>query len=338
MTSEKNGKLPDIVIRSEDDAYAVLEQAMQDKIGPYQTIKFEGWPTFHLYLKGDKFERSLTPTVMKSLIEFQRGIYQAYAAAKFGNSGKRLSEEEKDELELTVKVNPGSSDLGIDFGDVAGKLVEQLGGKMTGNEMLIAVVSIAVLWFGSSAWSSFLENRKELKMKEIGDETQRATLDALKFTSEQETARAKIMADLAKQDDRIAEIERIATNTHTEVVRAMATAAYARVEGTEVAPDVAEYLTRNPRRTSNDVRLDGQYRLLKLDWSDPDAFKVKVFNVHTGLHLDATVQDDTLSGRYKDALREAEWSRAPINLHITARALGNQTYRDAVIIYAALDA
>lgn len=337
MTTVTKNDLPDIVIRSEEEAYEWLERASKGDVAPYGTIKFEEWATFNLYLKGEKFERSLTPTVMKSLIEFQRGIYHAYASAKFGNPSKRLSDEEKDDLEVTVKVNPGSSDLDIDYTTVATKLVEQMAGKMTGSEILIAVVSIAVLWFGRSAWNSYLESRKEIKLAEIADEGQRATLEALNFSSEQETARARIIAELSNRDERIGEIARIAANTHTEVVRAISTASAARIEGTNIDPQLAEYLTSNPRRVSSDARLDGQYRLLKLDWSDPDAFKVKVFNVITGLHVDAVVQDDTLSGRYKDALREAEWSRAPVNLKITARAIGDNTYKDAVIIHAEPD-
>lgn len=208
---------------------------------------------------------------------------------------------------------------------------------MSGTEILIGVVTIAVLYFGNSAWTTFLENRKETRMQEAGDETQRATLEALKFSSEQETKRTQILADLAKKDDRVERIERLAYDTHTEVVKALATVRESRIEGNELSSDVAEFLTRNARRTSNPARLDGSYRLMKLDWSDPSAFRVKVFNVMTGLQLDAVVQDDSLTGKYKEALKQAEWSRKPVKLRITARAFGDNIYRDAIITHAALE-
>lgn len=336
MQDTNQKKLPDIVIKSEADAYKWLERAARDEVPAYGTIRFEGWPTFQLYLKGKKFQRSLTPTVMQALIEFQKGIYRSYSIAKFRDPSTRLTDDERDELEVTVSVKRGSSDLGIDFQEIALKLVENLGGKMSGTEILIAVVSIAVLYFGSSAWATYLENRKETRIKEVSDETQKATLEAMKFASAEETKRAQIMADLAKRDDRIAALERTAYDVHTEVVKAMATASYAKVDGTEVDPEVAEYLTRNARRTSVPARLDGTYRLLKIDWSDPDAFKVKVFNVKTGVHLDAVVQDDSMDGKFKEALKLAEWSRKPVNLRITAKSLGNNVYRDATIVRAEL--
>lgn len=125
--------LPDIVIRSEADAYAVLEKAIKDEIGPYASIKFEGWPTLHLYFKGHKFDQSITPTVMHGLLELQRGVYRSYASAKFGNHSRRLTEAEKSDLEIKVDVKKGSSNFEINFQDLAVKLIEQLGGAYESN-------------------------------------------------------------------------------------------------------------------------------------------------------------------------------------------------------------
>lgn len=331
---KRDDQLPDIVIRSEEDAYAVLELAKDNNLGPFGSLIFDGWPTLSIYLQGEKFHQSITPTVMRGLLEFQRGIYQSYAAAKYNQPTKRLSDEEKKALEIRVDVKNGSSDFGINFQELAIKLVEQLGGKMDPVHVLITVVSIAVLYFGSSAYKSFLEHRKDVRSKEVSDDTQRKTLEALQFTSAQETQRMKIIAELARQDHRVDNIGRIAYDAHSEVVKTLAAGDKAAIEGIPIEPEVAESLTRNARRRSAEVRLDGTYRLIKLDWSDPMKFKVKVFNTETGLQLDADVQDDSLTGRYKEALREAEWSRAPVALRINARLVGDSEYRDAVVIAA----
>ena len=114
----------------------------------------------------------------------------------------------------------------------------------------------------------------------------------------------------------------------------MATGDNATSEGIPLPPTIAESLTRNARRKSTEVRLDRIYRLVKLDWSDPLKFRVRVYNTETNLHVDADVQDDSLDGRTKSALREAEWSRAPIFLRINAKILGVDEYRDAVVLSA----
>lgn len=207
---------------------------------------------------------------------------------------------------------------------------------MNPTEVLYAVVSIAVLYFGTSAYKSYLENRKETRIKEVSDATQRETLEALKFTSAQETERTKIIAELAKKDSRIENIERLAFDTHTQIVKSMTAATEAKLDGIQLSPAISEALTHNARKISNEIRLDGDYRLLKIDWSNPIRFRVKVLNITTGLQLDAYVQDDSITGKYKDAIKTAEWSRKAIRLQIDAKVFGEDDYRDAVILSAEL--
>lgn len=324
----------DIVIRSEQDAYEVLVKARDGDLPPFRSVIFDGWPTLTLYLKGEKFHQSLTPTVMRGLLEFQKGLYKAYAVAKYDSPSKRLTEEEKDQLEIRVDVRGGSSDLGINFQELAVKLIEQIGGKMDPTQVLIMVVSIAVLYFGTSSFKAYLEHRKDVRSKEVSDETQRKTLEALNFSSSQETERLKILGSISANDYRIENIAQIAYETKTELVRSMAAGDNSSIDGIELRPGVAEALTRNARRPSTEVRLDGTYRLIKLDWSDPLKFRVRVVNVENGLQLDADVQDESLDGRHKAALREAEWSRSPVSLKINAKVVGISEYRDAVVLSA----
>jgi hypothetical protein len=324
-----------IVIKNEDDAYRILELAAEDKIGEYNEIIFDGWPTLNIYLKGEKFQKSLTPTVMKGLIELQKGIYQSYSAAKFNTPNKRLTDEEKDSLELRVVVNEGSSDLDINFTEIAVQLVRELGPKLDPNYILITVVGIAVMYFGHSAYKTYLENRKEVRLKEISDEHQKDIISALKFTSEQETKRSAILADVIKSQPNMAMVEKIAYDTHTDLVKSVSAGAQAKIGDTPLTPDISETLTQNARRKSREVRIDGIYRLIKLDWTNPSRFKVRVFNTQTGLELDAEVQDDSLTGQYKDAIKNAEWSRKPIHLEINAKQLGDDDqFYDAVIVTA----
>lgn len=324
--------LPDIVITSEEEAYAVLQAASNGQITAYGNLIFKGWPTLNIYLQGAKFHQSITPTVMRGLLEFQKGIYQSYAAAKYDHPTKRLTDDEKSALEIRVDVKDGSSDFDINFQELAVKLIEQLGGRMDPVHVLISVVSIAVLYFGTSSYKAYLEHRKEMRSKEIADETQRKTIEALHFASAQETERLKIISDISKNDHRIENIARIAYESHTEVVKSLAAGTKAEIEGIALSPEVAENLTKNARRKSTEVRLDGIYRLVKLDWTDPVKFRVRVFSTVSGIEFDADVQDDSLEGKYKELLREAEWSRSPIALKINAKVFGPEQYRDAVIV------
>lgn len=330
----KNTDVPDLIIRSEQDVYELLDLAAKEKLPPYGNLIFDGWPTLNIYLKGQKFHQSITPTVMRGLLEFQKGIHQSYASAKYSSPTKRLTDEERRALEIRVDVKSGSSDYIINFQEIAEKIIQQLGGNMDQTHLFITVASIAAFFFGSSSLKTLLESRKEVQIKQISDETQRKTLETLSFVSEQETERSKIMANLIEKNRGIANIDRLAHDSRIEIVKTLTAGDSGSIQGVFVDPDTAESLTRNFRRKSSEVRLDGVYRLVKLDWTNPLKFRVKVFGIHNGLSLDAEVQDDSLTGKYKEALREAEWNRAPVSLKINAKLLGDDTYREVLVISA----
>lgn len=330
------GKLEDIVIRSEEDAYAILAAVADGKTFEYDKIRFEGWPTLSLYMKGDKFEQSITPTVMKGLLELQRGLYRSFAAARFGTPDKRLTDDERKALEIQVRVGGGSSNFEINFQELAQKLIENIGDRMDPNKLLYTVVAIAVLYFGQSAYSAYLQSRTEERATEVANEAIKTLLEAQKFASAEETKRLAVIQRLGNQDAVIANIKDEAEDAQAGLVKSMSAASEASLAGIEVPPEVSEVLSQNARRKSQVVRLDGLYRLLKLDWSDPTTFKVRATNINTGVELDAIVQDETLTGKYKDALKAAEWSRKPVQLQINAKLLGESDYRDAVIMSAEL--
>lgn len=330
-TPQENQNLPVLVVRSEEDAYKLLQSALADQVGPWGDIRFEGWPKLEIYLKGPNFDQSLTPPVMKSLLEFQKAIYQSFASAKYGSPTKRLTDEEKSALEIKVKVEKGSSDLTIDFQELAVEFVKQIGGKMDSQHILIAVLTFTVLYFGQSYLRSFLETRKEIRLREVSDETQRKALELMQFQSAAETDRLKILTEALGPNPRLQNMAGLAHDATTDLLKGLGQAEVARVDGVELSGKAAVSLVHNARRKSEEVRLDGLYRLVKLDWSDPSKFRVKVYGVETGLELDAEVQDDSLTGNYKDLLKQAEWSRSPVKLMINARRIADE-YRGAVII------
>jgi hypothetical protein len=106
-----------ISIRSEQDAYNLLQQILNESISlEGSELRLEGWPKLHIYLTGEKFHQTLTPSVMKGFIDLQHGIYKSYALAVHHTADTRiLTKEESDDLEIEVKVEEGSSDVEVDL-------------------------------------------------------------------------------------------------------------------------------------------------------------------------------------------------------------------------------
>ena len=324
-----------LIIASEEDAYSYLESARSGTGRSYTGIHFDGWPSLELLITGDTFNQSITPSVMKGLLEFQSGIYKAYAAAKYGETAKRLTEEEREQLEIKVDVNSGSSQLGINFNQIAIHIVDQLTETLPPEEIILLVVFISLLFFGNSAYKNYLEDRRKTRAEDARSEAQKQLLEAQKFQTEQETKRTEIIASIAKDSIRNARILESSHDAQHGIHQSLAAGTESRL-GDEIAlnQNLSKALAANPRKSAKEVRLDGSYRITRIDWSGLGSFKVRVEGIDNGLNLDADVQDDSLDGKHKEAIKAAEWSRQPVWLQVNAKHYSDDDYR-AVVIMAA---
>lgn len=324
-----------LVIRSEQDAYSFLESTRSGKCPSYSGIAFEGWPSLELLIKGDKFNQSITPSVMKGLLEFQKGIYKAYAAAKYGESAKRLTDKEREQLEIKVDVSQGSSQLGINFNQIAIHIVDQLTGTLPPDQIFRLIVFIALLFFGNSVYRHYLEDRRKTRAEEARTEAQKQLLESQKFQAEQETRRIEIISSIAKESIQNAQILESSQGAQHGILKSLAAGSEGRIgDDIVLSQSLGRALAANTRRSAREVRLDGSYRITRIDWSGIGSFKVRVEGIDNGLNLDAEVQDDSLDGKHKEAIKAAEWSRKPVYLQVTARFFGDDDYRSVIILAA----
>lgn len=322
-----------IIIKTEEDAYEFLEKSLKGELVlKLSDIQFEGWPKLKMHLVGDKYHQTITPPVMKGLLEFQRSLYRSYAISRYNTPNIRiLSREEREEFEIEVKVSDGSSGYEIDLQELLIRLIEQVGAKMEPVHLITLVLGIGVLYTGQSALRLFLDNRKEVREKELRSEDQRAQIEALNFSSEQETKRAQIIAGLVDKYPRMESIRKDAYQANTALLKGVASADEGLFRGVSLDGDIARVLTTNARLLSEQIRLDGDFRIMRVDSSDPAVFRVRVLNIESGEQIDAIVQELSLSRRARLILQEAEWNRQPVRLLINAKENRGEI-RSAIIL------
>lgn len=323
------------IIRSESEAYEWLRSALDDpavatKLGQAH-LRFEDWPGLQLRLTGDRFDQTISPTVMKGFLELQRGLRRAYAISRYGDPTKKLTKEERDGLEFDVKVGPGSSTFEIDVQALLESFFETVGGRMEPDQIFYLMMTVAVLFFGKSAYATYLDDRKSSRELEAKSKEQKQLIEHLKFSSEQETERARIISELVRRYPQIDNIDRTAFDARTALIKASAQADQVEVQGLSIDGQAALELTKNARSRSEDVRFDGQFRILKVDTSRADRFRVTVRAISDDLQIDADVQDSTLTPGAKTILQRGEWDRKPVALKINAKEL-NSTIHQAIII------
>ncbi|WP_408672932.1 hypothetical protein [Xenorhabdus koppenhoeferi] len=323
-----------ITIESEEEILSYIEQYARGEIIP-ENITFGEWPNLTFKLTGEKFQGSITPSIMKGFIEVQSQINKAYSTFKYGDPEKRLSAEEKEAIEIVIVVAAGSSMLGINLTGFLNTIGKAAIDKMTPQDIIITVLGIALVWGGVSIFKKYLDNRKEARSEEIKKESDKQFLDSIQFMSEQETKRMEIIQNIIEQKPIIKQQQEIAADSKAELLRSFSNSKAETVEFDDVVLDqeLLKELSTNGRRKSIETRIDGIYRVEKVDSSDSDTFKVTVRDIDTDKLILCIVQDVFLDEKEnKEILQRAEWDRKPLHLSINAKMLDGEI-SSAIIIH-----
>lgn len=158
-----------IIITDEKTAWEVLERALTVGMKGDVDLRFDGWPVFHVNVKGKDWHSSVPTRVMAPLLDVQREINRAYASIRYGTSNsRRLKHDERDELEVVVKVTEGSSSYDAELWKHFSAMAEAAVGRMSGTEIVVTVVTIAAIVGGiawGKAWLAQRRQEKELDHK-----------------------------------------------------------------------------------------------------------------------------------------------------------------------------
>lgn len=326
------------VIKSEADAYALLERILNGPLPDGSRIKFDGWPKLEIRYKGDGYDSTITPAIMKGFLEFQSALHKSYALARYNTTDTRkLTPTDKKNLEILVKVEPGSSLFGIDFQSSLEKLMESVGGNMNSEDVLVLGIVIAAGYFGSTMFKAYLDHRKSVRESEAKTQEQVEVIKAMKDMSEEETKRAEIMARIIKKYPQAQNAESYSYDAKNSLVKTFKGAESVECQGVDISHDQAEEIIKNARRKSHEIRLDGIYRILMVDTTQIGGFKVKIRNTRSHEEFSAIVHDETLDSRYKNLIQKAEWSKIPVQLMISAKEIGGEVKNAEVLSAKAVE-
>jgi len=319
------------VVDSEQMVYELLERYLDDGlvIGDPGSLDFRGYPPLKIKMSGEHFHGTITPKVMKAFLELQKSIYKSYALAKYGEENvNRLTKAEKEALEIVVKVEDGSSLFEIDAQAILTEMVR----NMSGEQAVAVILVVSAMSLGAFAYKAYLNNRKEIRERELTSEEDLRRLEQVVALSEQETKRMEIMGRFVASNPAAARSLENSVQAKDEMLSSFTGADSVEIDGFTVSNEVASELVKTKRTPSIIDRLDGLYRVLSVDSSDPLSFKIRVRN-QEGVEFVASVLDETLDRRHKTLIQQAEWGRDMVHLRITAKLVSG-VVREATVIGA----
>ncbi|MGJ7190842.1 hypothetical protein ABMZ81_03790 [Morganella morganii] len=321
-----------IALQSEEEVFKYLELYSEGEAIP-TNIKLDGWPNLTFRLTGSKFQGSITPSVMKGFVEMQQQVNRSYAALRYGDPDKRLSKEERESIEIVIIVAAGSSIINIDFDGFLEYIGRELIDKMTPQEIIITVLGTAAIWGGVSVFKKYLDGRREVRALEVKKESEKQFLDTMKIMSEQETKRTEILQKVIDKNTKLQQQQDISDDAKGDLLKALSNAKTIEIDDLALDQELTRQLSSTARKKTVETRIDGIYRVEKVDSSDPDVFKVTVRDVSSDKLVMCIVQDVFLDEKEnKEILQKAEWDRKPLKLSINARMRDGEI-KSATIVY-----
>ncbi|HEV2511221.1 hypothetical protein [Bosea sp. (in: a-proteobacteria)] len=191
-----------LTISSFDEALDLFLRLTESEEEFEQRIEIApGWVTPHVYIPKPEVDSSISPPFMEAFLHLQKELFQLAALAKSGVSHvNQLNEIDRHDLEISVKVTSGSSNLVSDLAKPIERCFKIMLGKMTGRQATIVILGISMLIAGTIGWSSWLEQQKTIKIEELKSKEHIEALSALKFANENQLEIFKmLMQTLEKQ-------------------------------------------------------------------------------------------------------------------------------------------
>ena len=308
-------KLGNIVLKitSADQAWALFKFATESKQLPENIqIIFEGWPTFEMKVNGKDWDSTVPTRVMGPLLEIQKDLNRAYTQICYGTDNlRKLKEGERDLLEIVVRVEKGSSDFQANLANQLTELSKAAVGKMSGKEIVTAVLGIALVYGGVEINKAWVAQRQAAVQSE----------QTVKL-SEQETERLKIFAQAVTAAPVLAEVKADREDSQNRVLKSLHPTDSIALPGVQLKGAEAAEITHQDRARATDVDISGTFRVLANDASKHSGFRIKVERISDRRLISADVPLE-LPDEQKALIQKAEWSKGTIlvNLKISASEL-----------------
>lgn len=315
MASEKKSNQT-ISITNEKDAFFQLQRALASEFDDQPiNIEFKNWPILIVSLEGKGYDSTITSHMAEALVELQHAMNRTFARVVRGSGNPNvLTLEQKRTIEFKAKVEKGSSLLTVDLSDYAAKIVSGLVGKMDGTQLVMLTLGTAVIAGSTLAYKAFLKHRSEDKKVEL------ATQERIGL-SQEETKRLVQLQQVMTAQPKLEATRQDFDDARYSLIKSVGDANTLKVQGVELNRAEAKSIASTPRSTSDEVQLNGHYRIDKLDWTKAGEVRISVWSTDESREFTAKLNTESFNTAQKEMLKKAEWERKNLHLQVNATQL-----------------
>lgn len=324
--------LETIAIKTEQDAFDLLEKLVDGfKLNDVYEVHFEAWPRFVIRIQGDDFDGTIPTRIMPTLLELQKEVHKLYCHTHYGDDNtRRLTQQERESLELLVKVDKGSSIYETFLSDPIVKIFQGAITKMTPEQITAVLIVFGLSVTSVLFWKMFLANR--IKEKELDH-----TIELSKI----EMQKMELIANAAKQFPETRQATQGMDGVRNDLLMKMKPSDNLHVDTSttdnkyptplSVNGVFAEEVTHKQRETSVEKIIDDQFLLKSADFSQQTTVRVELEQRSNHYSFRADIPIGVLNFEQMNELKNNSWDKKDISMRILVKEI-NQRYTTAKVV------
>ena len=271
--------------------------------------------------------------MMEAFLELQKAIYRAYNLVSSDTHDLRfLSSSERERLEFRVEVNKGSSDYQADFSAILEKLGLEAIGKMDSQSLVTVVLGTALIIGSVVAFRSWIQARAETRERELESDERKEAMSIARAAIAGNTENTKILAAAIARQPILADIDAVVEPAREKLVQAVGREGGGDLYGVPVSAPLAAELSAQKRQQSQEVLIKGKFRVVRVDTTSPDGFRVTLAGEAVTHEVTATLTEYLISTDHREAIRRAEWGKKPVYVEMKARKLRERIVEAEVLM------
>jgi len=268
-----------MLVKSVDEALALIKEETAFPLNG----KIELGSGFVLQIKipNPPVNSSITPAFMEAFLELQRQIYQLSALQRKGVANAiYLSEDDKRDLDISVIVKDGSSVFDVNLGEGFKALLDDVVGKMSGTEVTITVIILAILLAAGWSFKTYLSYRKDIKLKELDGEDHKQALEAISSVEAEEAKKYEMLTEVLKQNGEFGrKALEVLETTNEALVKAAAKTDETIINGVLLDKNQAKTLQTSARTRAEEIKLTLQVRVIDINTQDQIAVSMTIRDI-----------------------------------------------------------
>lgn len=301
------------------------EISRQPEYGDEQVVFAPGWARVHIRIPNPPVPSSISASMMDGYLQIQREIFQFAAIAKTGIADARqLNDIDRHQLEVIVMVTDGSSQHWLDFAQALDRIARLMIGRLSGRQITIIVLGIAILISGQHGLAAWLEHRRQIRLEEVRSAERLEALNAMRFANEQQRAMFDSVVKILEERGPVGQrAVRAVDGSFGAFLRAAETEELIEWNGQALSAGHAEILRSNSRARAITRFAVENMRVVEANTEDESDYIV-LMNPSTGKQFRIRLSETLFSGRDRELIFAALRERSEISMELAFREVNGE--------------